>query len=232
MPLTNQDYLERWEAAAPKAVQTKMTPADVAKAQGTRKSEAAPWESYMNEQTLTPEMEAAVAEYASRTHDDSSNQTKEELSRQQELSGEVAKEYQWCTPEEYADIQMRFGRIMHRDELITKLRTECKLKVFYRDHPHADKLTLVYSDSLGMKKPEIACWVQNGYMPEYTIMGFDDHGVPLAEKYRGWRTVLLQLILKEILTVELAHKVFGEANLPCSERYNAILHGWKNRDRV
>ena len=107
----------------------------------------------------------------------------------------------------------------------SKAGVEC----FYRQHPHADKLTLVYSDSLGMKKPEVACWVQNGWMPEYTVMGFDDHGVPLAEKYRGWRTCLLQLILKGLLTIELAHKVFGEANLPCAERYNSILHSWKNR---
>ena len=226
--LTNEDYMERWEAAKKTPSHIERTPAEIAKLQGTRAKDENPWETDNTDQ-LTPEMEAAVAEYASRTHDDSSNQTKEELCRQKEISAEVAKEYQWCTPEEYADIQMRFGRIMHRDELITKLRNECHLKVFYRDHPHPDKLVLLHTTADGLKKPEMACWVQNGYMPEYTVMGFDYHGVPLAEKYRGWRTVLLQLILKGILTIELAHKVFGEANLPCAERYNSILHGWRNR---
>jgi hypothetical protein len=222
--------MERWEAAAPKAVNTNPNPERIKQMQGTRNKDDAPWETYMSEQTLTPEMEAAVAAYAENVHDDSSNQTKEELARWPEGNQEVAKEYQWCTPEEYADIQMRFGRIMSHDQLITKLRDECKLKVFYRQHPHADKLTLLYSDSMGCRKPEVACWVQRGWMPEYTVMGFDDHGVPLAEKYRGWRTVLLQMILKGIVTVEVAHKVFGEANLPCAERYNSILHAWKNRD--
>ena len=228
--VSNEEYRERWEAAAPKAVNTNPSPEKVKQMQGTRADDSAPWESYMSEQVLTPEMEKAVAAYAENVHDDSSNQTKEELHRWQEGNQDVAKEYQWCTPEEYADIQMRFGRIMSHDELITKLRDECKVKVYYRQHPHADKLTLLYSDSFGMKKPEVACWVQRGWMPEYTVMGFDDHGVPLAEKYRGWRTVLLQMILKGILTVEVAHKVFGEANLPCADRYNSILHSWKNRD--
>lgn len=228
--ISNEEYLQRWEAAAPKAINSNPDPTKIAQMQGTRSADDNPWDTYMSEQTLTPEMEKAVAAYAENVHDDSSNQTKEELARWQEGNQEVAKEYQWCTPEEYADIQMRFGRIMSHDQLITRLRDECKLKVYYRQHPHTDKLTLVYSDSFGIKKPEVACWVQRGWMPEYTIMGFDDHGVPLAEKYRGWRTVLLQLILKGIVTVEVAHKVFGEANLPCSDRYNSILHSWKNRD--
>src|ERR1700677_370654 len=223
-----EDY-ERWEAAAPKAVNTNWTPEQIAAYQGTRLDKSAPWENYMAEQ-LSPEMEAAVAAYAENVHDDSSNQTKEELHRWQEGNEEVAKEYQWCTPEEYADIQQRFGTIMSHDQLINKLRKECKLKVFYREHPHADKITLLLSDEYSNKKPEIVCWVQRGWMPEYTVMGFDEHGVPLAEKYRGWRTVLLQMILKDIITIEKAHKVFGEANLPCAERYNSILHSYRNRD--
>jgi hypothetical protein len=208
-----------------------VTPQAVQKAQGTRLQEKAPWESYNLQEELSPELEAAVAEYSTHRHDDSSNQTKECLAEQKELSSEVAKEYQWCTPEEYRDIQMRFGRMMNAAELINKLRDECHLKVYYRDHPHADKLVLLYSDSFGVKKPEMACWVQNGVMPEYTVMGFDEHGVPVAEKYRGWRTVLLQLILKGILTEEVAHKVFGPALLPCAERYNTILQSYRNRDQ-
>ena len=230
MPLTNQDYFERWEAAAPKAVDSNLTPDQVKKTQGTRNKDAAPWEDYMVEAKLSPEEESAIAAYAENVHDDSSNQTKEELCRWKEGNEAVAKEYQWCSPEEYTDIQQRFGQIMSHYDLINKLRNECKLKVYYREHPQQDRLTLLYSDEYGNKKPEIACWVQRGWMPEYTVMRFDDHGVPLAEKYRGWRTVLLQMILKGLLTEKVAHKVFGEANLPCAERYNTILRSFRNRD--
>ena len=89
-----------------------VTPQAVQKAQGTRLESKAPWESYSLQEELSPELEAAVAEYSTHRHDDSSNQTKECLAEQKELSSEVAKEYQWCTPEEYrgwASYRFHFG---------------------------------------------------------------------------------------------------------------------------
>lgn len=206
------------------------TPDEVMKAQGTRLSEKAPWETYNAslEDNLSPELAAAVDEYASHRHDDSSNETKETLAEWKEGNAEVAREYQWCTPAEYKDIQMRMGRIMHSSELINKLRNELHLKCWYRNHPHADKITLMVQRNDGMAEPEVGCWVQNGYAPEYTVMGFDEQGVPVAEKYRGWRTVILQLVLKGHTTEEKAHKVFGTADRDCAGRYNSILHGIRN----
>lgn len=229
MSVSNEEYFERWEASAPTPVVTKMTPEKVAQTQGTRLDKKAPWETYNIESKIDPATAAAMADYETRVHDDSSNQTKEELARWKEGNEAVAKEYQWCTPEEYKDIQQRFGRIRHSSELILMLRKLCHLHVFYRVHPHADKLTLVFTDKYNNAKPEIGCWVQKGWMPEYTVMGFDEHNVPLAEKYRGWRTVLLQLILKGVLKESVAHKVFGKAVAPCSTRYNTYLYGLRNR---
>ena len=59
--VSNEEYMERWESSAPKAVDSHLTPEQIKKVQGTRNSDAAPWENYMVEQQLTPEMEAAVA---------------------------------------------------------------------------------------------------------------------------------------------------------------------------
>lgn len=206
------------------------TPQEVMAAQGTRLQEKAPWETYAAslDEELSPELNAAIDEYSLRRHDDSSNETKETLAEWKEGNAEVAKEYQWCTPEEYKDIQMRMGRIMHSSELINKLRNQLQLRCWYRNHPHADKITLMVQRNDGMAEPEVACWVQNGYAPEYTVMGFDEHGVPVAEKYRGWRTVLLQLVLGGHTTEEKAHKVFGPADRDCAGRYNSILHGIRN----
>lgn len=228
---SNEEYMERWEESAPTAVAGKMTPADVQRSQGTRTNEKAPWETYGGELegNMTPELEAAVAEYSQRYHDNSSNQNKEELARWKEGNDQAMGEYRWCSKEEYADVEARMGRIMHSSEFINKLRSELKLQCWYREHPHADKLTLMMQrDKMGTVPPEIACWAKNGFMPEYTVMGFDDHGVPLAEKYRGWRTCLLQIIIKGFVTEEAAHKVFGRAERRCAERYNSILHGFRN----
>jgi hypothetical protein len=207
-----------------------LTPEQVQASQGTRLDTENPWDSYGDEMKVqtTPELEAAIEEYSRHVYEKSSNQTKEELARQQEMSYDAADEYRWCTKEEYADIEARMGKIIHSSELINRLRNELKLKCWYREHPHKDKLTLMVLRDKNGAEPEVACWVKNGWMPEYTVMGFDDRGVPLAEKYRGWRTAILQLILKQFTTEEKAHQVFGAADRCCAGKYNSILYGIRN----
>lgn len=209
-----------------------LSPAEINALQGTRlNTEKAPWETYGEELEvkMTPELAAEVADYATRYHDgESTNQNREELARQKELSDGAMDEYRWCSPEEYADVQARIGQIMHHNELITRLR-KIGVRCWLRDHPQPDKVTIMIQRAADvMQKPEVGCWIKNGFMPEFSVMGFDDHGVPVAEKYRGWRTCLLQLILKQVLTEETAHKEFGATDRVCSGRYNSILHGLRN----
>lgn len=201
--------------------------------QGTRlDTKNAPWETYSQEldQKLDPQLAEAVEEYSQRHHKKTGSQAQEELCRQKELSDSVAKEYQWLTPEEYEQIEPRIGRPMNFATFITKLRNDCKLKCFYREHVHADKLTLVHTNAAATTEPEVACWVAYGWMPEFSIMRFDDHGVPLNERRRGWRTCLLQMILKGILNESTVTRVFGEATGPASERYNSLLQANRNRE--
>jgi hypothetical protein len=207
-----------------------LTPEQIAATQGTRKSDKAPWETYSAQMTeqLDPELEAAIAEFASHDpHGYTDSQTKEELCRIQEENDSVAAEYRWLSPEEYKDEKARIGRIMHSSELMTKLTEECGLTAQYRAHPQPKRITLLVDTTNGIKGLEVACWVQFGYMPEFSICNFDDHGVVLQEAYRGWRTVLLQLIIKRMITEETATRVFGEAVGPASRRYLEILQGFR-----
>ena len=90
--VSNQEYMERWEQAAPK-------PVDSGEVQIARRST----KSYDEELTpveTDPALIEAMAEYASRVSDaEASSQTKEELARLKEGSAEQAKQYQWLTPE-------------------------------------------------------------------------------------------------------------------------------------
>lgn len=203
-----------------------VTQAAIDAAQGTRKSAVNPWETYADELDvkLTPELEEQIS--ALQYYDKTSHQNEEELARWKEENDSMMGEYRWCTKEEYADIQARVGRVMHSSEFITILREKLKVKCWYREHPQEGKITLVVQK--GDQVPEVGCWVRHGYMPEYTVMGFDDHGVPVQERYRGWRTCVLQLILKQMVTEEAAHRVFGRAERSCAERYNSVLHGVRN----
>lgn len=210
---------------------------EILRTQGTRLQKEAPWQTYNKsfEEKLDPKLEDEIKAYSERRHAKSSSQNEEELARQRELSNEMAKQYQWLTPDEYADEGPRIGKIMHSSEFITKLRNECHVQCWYREHPQPRKITLLVK--VNDLPPEVGCWVQHGFMPEYSIMRFDDHGVPLDERMRGWRTCLLQLILKGVLTEETAHRVFGNAHGPVSERYLQTLYGFRNelvkvRDKI
>ena len=227
--VSNEEYMQRWEAAAPSPVHTEMTPEEIKKSQGTRLSDEHPATLYDAEMDLTdPALLAAIDEYAKNISDAKpSAQAEEELARQKELAADQAKEYQWVTPEEYKNAPgERIGRIMHSIVFISKLR-KAGVKCWYRKHPHKDKITLVVQ--VGVLPPQVACWVQLGFMTELSIMNFDDHGVPLAERFRGWRTCLLQLIIKGIITQAKAEEVFGVPPVtPAFHRYNSTLQQFRN----
>jgi hypothetical protein len=229
--VSNQEYMERWENSAPTPVDSHMTPEQIQAAQGTRLSNVAPWETYGQEMNLEdPAMLAAIEEYASRVSDaDGSSQTKEELCRLSEANEANARQYQFVTPEEYADAKERIGKIKHSSRFLVELR-KAGVKCWYRDHPQADKLTMVVQNKDA--KPEVGCWVQRGFMPELSIMRFDEHGIPVNEKFRGWRTCLLQLLLKNILTEEEAAKIFGRPKFsPAFSRYHLILRSFRNQGK-
>jgi hypothetical protein len=222
--------MQRWEDAAPQAVIPNLTPEEIAARQGTRANDLAPWETYDSElDTDSPEMLEAMAEYAQNVSDAKpSSQTQEELCRLQEASENAAKEYRWVTPEEYKYAGDRIGRIMHSVVFINKLR-EAGVKCWYRQHPQAGKITLVIQKH-DNQTPEVGCWCMIGFAPELSVMRFDEHGVPTTEKYRGWRTCLLQLILKGVISEKKAEELFGKpATTPAFHRYNQTLQHFRNQ---
>lgn len=197
--------------------------------QGTRLSETAPWDSYADEMTekYSPELAAEVADYSTRRHAKSSNQALEELHYQKEVNQGIAKQYQWVTPEEYADFEQRIGRVMHHAVFISILR-KAGIQCFYRQHMHPQKATLWFLNSKG--EEEVACWVQQGFMMELSVMRFDERGIPLDERRRGWRTSLLQLIMKGIITEDKANEIFGKPKLTNAfHKYNSLLYSFRNR---
>jgi hypothetical protein len=188
------------------------------------KQEKARWESYAEEimGKDSAEMEAAVAEYARNRHESSSTQNKEELARWEEGNRELAKEYQWVKPEEYADEDARLGRILSYSEFISILRNKCGLQCFYREMGSPQKIALWVHKNY-MTEAKVACWCQRPYMREWEVVRFDEKGVPLDSKFRGWRTCLLDLRLKEMLTEEQINKAFGSPTGKVAARYNQVM---------
>jgi hypothetical protein len=224
---TNAEYMQRWEAAAPTPVDSNPSPEEIAKMRTPTKDGW--WEDYESELLKEdPALIEAMAEYAGRVSDAKpSSQTSDELARLKEASNEQVKQYQWLTPEEYAKEGDRVGRIMHAVVFLNLLK-KAGVNCWYRGHPQAGKVTLV-CQRLNLE-PEVGCWCQLGFAPELSVMRFDEHGIPTTEKYRGWRTCLLQLILKGIISQQKAEEVFGKPpTTPAFHRYNSMLQCYRNQ---
>ena len=190
--------------------------------------EKAPWEDYGSSLIGedTPEMEKAIKEYAMNRHTHSSQQTEEELARWKEGNYAAVSEYRFLDPAEYAEFGPRIGTIYGHDEFINKLR-KIGLTCFYREMGHDQKLALwVQKD--GMTEPQVACWIQRPFMIEYEVPSFDDKGLPTGTRYRGWRSCLLQMRMKEMITEDQINKHFGRACGPASGRYLSTMQSLRN----
>lgn len=176
----------------------------------------------------TPEMEKAVEEYSLRRHEGSSEQNREELARWQEENYEMVSEYRFLDPKEYKDIKPRIGRILGYDEFISILRNDCGLTCFYREMGHPQKLALWVKRSSISPDAECACWIQRPFMIEYEVPSFDSKDLPTGTRFRGWRTCLLQMRIKDMITEERINKVFGQATGPASARYLRTMQSLRN----
>lgn len=66
--------------------------------------------------------------------------------------------------------------------------------------------------------------------PEWSLMYFDDFEVPIRERYRGWRTALLVLIINDVLTEDEVDRAFGPVTLgEASELYRETLQSYRER---
>jgi hypothetical protein len=201
--------------------------------QGTRLNEKAPWETYEDELgvRMSSDLAAEVAEYAARIHHPSekvSAELEDILAEQREINRELSKQYQWLDPDDYHDVGARIGNPMTHAEFITKLRQH-KINCHYKQHVHVDKAVLYISRN-GLSDPEKVCWVQQGLMPELSIMNFDQYEVPTNERRRGWRTCLLQAILQGFISEEKANKIFGKPKRnDAFSKYNQLLKGFRDQ---
>lgn len=74
-----------------------------------------------------------------------------------------------------------------------------------------------------------ASWIQFPYMTEWGVLNITELGIVDNEKYRGWRTVLVDLIRHNIITEKEAHEEFGYPEIGIrSKLYRQKLYGIRN----
>ncbi len=79
----------------------------------------------------------------------------------------------------------------------------------------------------GRKVQRTITSLQEPYGPEWSIMRFNFHGVATKEKYRGWRTAMLALIIADVLTEEEVDRAFGPPIGEAGAWYRGQLQAWR-----
>jgi hypothetical protein len=83
----------------------------------------------------------------------------------------------------------------------------------------------ITSSNTGLRERKCVTSLQYPCGPEWSLMYFDEFDVPIKERYRGWRTTLLHLILKDVITETEAVTAFGPVPLSdVSLVYRQTLH--------
>jgi hypothetical protein len=71
----------------------------------------------------------------------------------------------------------------------------------------------ITNSKTGLRERKCVTSLQHPCGPEWSLMYFDEFDVPIKERYRGWRTSLLNLILRDVISEAEAVDAFGPVPL-------------------
>lgn len=153
---------------------------------------------------------------------------KEQFAAQKEVSDRMAKFYQIEDQDILQNAEGRKVNAMATRDFIQKLRAN-GVKCFTIDNGFPPQTVALWAIKPGTDYPTYICYLQVPAMYEWSVLKVDSHNVPMGEDFRGWRTVLSQLIIKDILTEARAHEIFGKPVLnKISRVYRRTL--WHHRN--
>lgn len=66
-------------------------------------------------------------------------------------------------------------------------------------------------------------WMDIPAMYEWSVLRLDEHELPIGEKFRGWRTVVSEMVRHRVVTEPKAHRIFGLPTGPQSLFYRKRL---------
>ena len=216
--------------------------------------------SYDEELSLTPEQEALVA--ANPMLDVKNEDAMIAAALAYEENYKAAERRRWRGQERWmgkANEEMRLVNILHPHAIFRKLQragVDCSIEppTYYVWQPDFSTGKIVEQkrersagrfwlyDFAVEGRIGIGAWknkerihvtsLQYPYGPEWSLIRFDQFDVPINERYRGWRTALLHLIVAGILTEEEVDRAFGPVKLnAASEFYRMQLQEHRKRTR-
>jgi len=153
---------------------------------------------------------------------------KESFAAEKEISNKMASAYKWDDQEQLTnEVARKVNKITTR-EFIDKLK-KGGIKPIVMDGGLPGTVALWAMPPNRNNKLRYVCFLQVPAMYEWSVLRLDAHGIPNGESFRGWRTVAIQLVEKEIITEAQCHKIFGVPSPNAiSARYFRSL--WEKRN--
>ena len=151
----------------------------------------------------------------------------ESIQEDKEMSDDMVKSYRMEDQELLTNAVARKINPMGTRDFILKLR-KYGVRCFTIDNgmPQTVGLWAMRPNSI---RPTYVAYCQKPAMYEWSLLRLDHHGLPAGERFRGWRTVLAQLIVKKILSETKAHHIFGAPTESINgRRYRETLFNYRN----
>lgn len=153
---------------------------------------------------------------------------KESFAAEKEISNKMASGYKWDDQDMLTNEIARKVNPMSTIQFIEKLKQN-GIKTAVMDSGMAGTAALWCVPPHRTDKLRYVCYLQVPAMYEWSVLRLDSHNIPDGEKFRGWRTVAIQLVEKEIITEQQCHKIFGVPSPNAiSARYFRSL--WEKRN--
>jgi hypothetical protein len=176
---------------------------------GTAKRRKETWEDEIKGKGLTPAQQAYIDSLPKR---DSSKCAQNDEAYCQafernadKVKGSKFEDNLWMKRNEF----QRKGKLMHHMTFLRKLRA-AGVRCWFNPQPVKGLVGLKALrkgyEQLGV---QYICAVQLGWTTEFCLFNYDRYGLELNRRFVGWRSVLIQLIAKGIISEAQAHKIFG-----------------------
>ena len=194
-----------------------------------------PWQGYRDVNAQTEEFARALKGETPdwvKWPEDYKNFAKEEFQKHREDSQRLALNYQLEDQHHLTNRAARMVNPMSTLNFVRKLR-ENGIKCFIVDNGFPPSTVALWClPPRVTQKARYVCYLQAPAMYEWSVLKMDTYGKPIGEAFRGWRTVIIQLIEKEILTEFKAHQIFGEPSQNrVFQRYHESLWEARNHRR-
>jgi hypothetical protein len=141
--------------------------------------------------------------------EDYKNFVKESFQAEKEASDAQVEQYKMAHQDILLNAKARKVNAIRTRDFIQKLRQN-GVKCFTVDNGFPPQTVALWAIAPSTGKLVYICYLQVPAQYEWSVLKVDRHGLPAGEDFRGWRTVLIQLITKGIMTEKKAHEVFGK----------------------